>query len=98
MTRDKQLIEVDIAEAKRIAAEGGALTLKQLAVVTNYSYEIPRFLARQPGFPLLCNKVTLEDYREWRKLQVGLKSSPATSEHRQPSTAGKSSKSRGSHD
>lgn len=94
-TQDKQLLKVDAATAKRIAAEGGALTLKQLAVVVNYSYETVRTLSRQPGFPLLAGKVTLPHYRLWAKRQVGLESAPDTSAHRPPSTSGKSGKSRG---
>lgn len=66
-TRDKQLSNIDPVAVKKMAAEGGALTLKELAVVLNYSYEATRNLAKQPGFPMLANKVALEDYKEWKR-------------------------------
>lgn len=71
-TKDKQLLKVDAEEAKQIAAEGGALNLRQLAVVANYSYESIRIIARQPGFPILAGKVTLDDYKLWRQRRLGL--------------------------
>lgn len=94
-TQDKQLLKVDFADAKRIASEGGALTLRQLAVVINYSYHAVRCFSRQAGFPILRGKVTMEDFRHWRRRQVGLEFGPDISAHRPPSTAGKSGKSRG---
>ena len=71
-TKDKQLLKVDAKEAKRIATEGGAVNLRQLAIITNYSYDVVRTFARQPGFPILAGKVTLEDYKLWRQRRLGL--------------------------
>ena len=71
-TKDKQLLNVDAKETKWIAGEGGALTLRQLAIVSNYSYHVVRILAKLPGFPILAGKVTMEDYKLWRQRRLGL--------------------------
>ncbi len=94
-TTDKRLTSVDADAAKRMANDGYALTLKQLALAVGYSYDVVRFFAKQDGFPLLRSKVTLEDYRQWRKRKLGLESSPDIAARPQSSIAGKSGKSRG---
>ena len=74
--KDRRLPHHNAEELRQIAAQGGALNLRQLAVITNYSYDRIRGQAKMPGFPLMDGKVFLDHYHEWIRRRTGLEPAP----------------------
>ena len=93
MRGDARLAHIDPAETRRAAADGAALSLKELAVAKGMSYDTVRKLARLSDFPVMEGKVFGADFDLWRQMRLGLVpvvgASPHIAARRPRSNAGK---------
>ena len=74
MTRDKQLVNVDLAQVIEKRRLDQALNTKEFAVLAGISYSAARSWFRQPGFPAFSGVVFWQDFVQWRNAKTGLKS------------------------
>lgn len=80
MTVDKQIQDIEFEKVRRRVDAGNALTLKQLAVYTGYSYStVTNWPKRKDSpLPLLNGRVFVEDFILWRARVTGLETAPDT--------------------
>lgn len=72
MTRDKQLVTVNLASVLEKRRLDQALNAKEFAVVAGISYSAARAWFRQPGFPAFSGVVFWQDFVRWRNSKTGL--------------------------
>lgn len=72
MTRDKQLLNVDLDQVIEKRRLDQALNTKAFAVLTGISYSAARAWFRQPGFPTFSGVVFWQDFVQWRSAKAGL--------------------------
>jgi hypothetical protein len=84
MTRDKQLLGVELGQVIEKRRLDQALNAKEFAVLAGVSYSTARSWFRQPGFPCLSGVVFWGDFVRWRNARMG---SGATSGRTQQATA-----------
>jgi hypothetical protein len=92
MTRDKQLLHVDLARVLDKRRLDQALNVKEFAVLAGVSYSAARAWFRQAGFPAFCGVVFWRDFEQWRNAKNGLNRSgeePARSGERHQTEAKK---------
>jgi hypothetical protein len=70
MTRDKQLINVDLDEVIEKRRLDQALNAKEFAVLAGVSYSAARAWFRQPGFPAFSGVVFWQDFVQWRNAKI----------------------------
>ena len=70
MTRDKQLLNVDLAQVIEKRRLDQALNAKEFAVLAGISYSAARAWFRQPGFPAFSGVVFWQDFVEWRSAKT----------------------------
>ena len=71
MTRDKQLLNVDLAQVIEKRRLDQALNAKEFAVLAGISYSAARAWFRQPGFPAFSGVVFWQDFVQWRNAKTG---------------------------
>lgn len=74
MTRDKQLLHVDLGHVLEKRRLDQALNVKEFAVLAGISYSAARTWFRQAGFPAFSGVVFWQDFVQWRNARTGLKS------------------------
>jgi hypothetical protein len=74
MTRDKQLLNVNLEEVIEKRRLDQALNAKEFAVLAGISYSTARTWFRQSSFPSVSGVVFWQDFVQWRKAQAGIKS------------------------
>jgi len=79
MTRDKQLLNVELDQVVEKRRLDQALSAKEFAVLAGISYSAARAWFRLPGFPALCGVVFWQDFVQWRNAKTGLKTSSEVS-------------------
>ena len=77
MTRDKQLLSIDLGQVIEKRRLDQALNAKEFAVLAGISYSTARTWFRQPGFPCLSGVVFWDDFVRWRNAKTGLNQSSA---------------------
>ena len=90
MPQDKQLRGVnldDVLEKRRLDQ---ALNAKEFAVLAGISYSTAREWLRLPDFPVFRGVVFWGDFVEWRRSQIGLNGSTASSPRSATGTKGES--------
>lgn len=95
---DRQLLTISSADVEARKAAGRALNAKQLAVAAGVAYQVARDWFRRPGFPALDGFVFWDDFTEWRRGVVGLKSTTPASPHRRAAGADRRGAPRSKHD
>jgi hypothetical protein len=75
VTRDKQLLHVELDQMVEKRRLDQALNTKEFAVLAGISYSAARAWFRQPGFPAFCGVVFWQDFVQWRNAKTGLKNS-----------------------
>lgn len=80
MTRDKQLINVDLADVLEKRRLDQALNAKEFAVLVGISYSAARAWFRQSGFPAFSGVVFWQDFVQWRNAKTGLNCKKAESD------------------
>ncbi|HMJ89857.1 MAG TPA: hypothetical protein VK530_08570 [Candidatus Acidoferrum sp.] len=70
MTRDKQLLNVDLDQVIEKRRLDQALNAKEFAVLAGVSYSAARSWFRQPGFPALLGVVFWQDFTKWRQSKM----------------------------
>jgi hypothetical protein len=70
MTRDKQLLNVDLDQVIEKRRLDQALNVKEFAVLAGVSYSAARAWFRQPGFPALFGVVFWQDFIQWRQSKM----------------------------
>ena len=73
MTRDKQLINVQLDQVVEKRRLDQALNVKEFAVLAGISYSAARAWFRQPGFPAFSGVIFWQDFVQWRSAKTGLK-------------------------
>ena len=71
MTRDKQLLSVQLDQVIEKRRLEQALNAKEFAVLAGISYSAARTWFRLPGFPAFCGVVFWQDFAQWRNAQAG---------------------------
>jgi hypothetical protein len=71
MTRDKQLLNIDLAQVIEKRRLDQALNAKEFAVLAGISYSAARAWFRQPGFPAFSGVVFWQDFAQWRSAKTG---------------------------
>jgi len=72
MTRDKQLLHVNLTEVLEKRRLDQALSAKEFAVVAGISCFAARAWFRQPDFPAFAGVVFWQDFVQWRSAKTGL--------------------------
>lgn len=72
MTRDKQLLNVELDQVIEKRRLDQALNAKEFAVLAGISYTAARSWFRLPGFPAFCGVVFWQDFVRWRNAQAGV--------------------------
>ena len=73
MTKDKQLLNVELARVIEKRRLDQALNAKEFAILAGISYSAARAWFRMPGFPTFCGVVFWQDFVQWRHVQTGLR-------------------------
>jgi hypothetical protein len=71
MTRDKQLIGVELSQVIEKRRLDQALNAKEFAVLAGISYSAARAWFRLPGFPAFLGVVFWDDFVRWRNARTG---------------------------
>lgn len=96
---EKRLSRLDAAEVCAKAERNASLTLKELAVWTDFSYEVVRSWQNDsPPLPMLNGKVFPKHFELWSLRKTGLEFVPGNGAHPQTQAAGKSGESLSTHD
>ena len=74
MTRDKQLLNVELAQVIEKRRLDQALNAKEFAVLAGISYSAARAWFRRPGFPAFCGVVFWQDFVQWRNAHTAARS------------------------
>ena len=69
MTRDKQLLNIALADVLEKRRLDQALNAKEFAVLAGISYSAARAWFRQPGFPAFSGVVFWQDFVQWRSVK-----------------------------
>ena len=69
---EKQLRDIDLAEAEERRRMGQALDRKRFARLLNVSYSKARRIFRSPDFPVRDGIVLWPEFLQWRNLKTGL--------------------------
>ena len=73
MTRDKQLLHIDLNQVIEKRRLDQALNSKEFAVLAGISYSAARAWFLQPGFPAFSGVVFWQDFVHWRNAKSGVK-------------------------
>ena len=96
---EKRLSKLNPEEVRAKAERNASLTLKELAVWTDFSYEVVRSWQNDsPPLPLLNGKIFPKHFELWSLRKTGLESVPGNGAHPQMQGAGKSGESLSRHD
>lgn len=96
---EKRLAKLDASEVRAKAERNASLTLKELAVWTDYSYDVVRSWQNDsPPLPLLNGKILPKHFELWSLRKTGLEFVPGNGGHPTMQAAGKSDESLSRHD
>jgi hypothetical protein len=88
MTRDKQLLSINLTQVLEKRRLDQALNTKEFAILAGISYSTARDWFRQPGFPAFRGYVFWQDFVQWRTAKNGLQpadnASPIRAEFQRP--------------
>lgn len=95
---EKQLHCTDPKIIRAKAERNEALTLKELAIWTGFSYTFVRnWRGLYADFPMFAGRIFPADFTLWRQKRLGLRSSPDTATRQPKKGAGKSDESLSTH-
>lgn len=80
MTKDKQLLSINLTQVLEKRRLDQALNTKEFAILAGISYSTARDWFRQPGFPAFRGYVFWQDFAQWRTAKNGLQPTDKTSE------------------
>ena len=80
MTKDKQLLGINLTQVLEKRRLDQALNTKEFAILAGISYSTARDWFRHPGFPAFRGYVFWQDFARWRTAKNGLQSAEKLSE------------------
>ncbi len=78
ITPNAELAGIDVAFVLVKIGRDQALTKAEAAVGFDLPYSTIKALAKEPGFPLIGDRVFPSDFKLWRRRKTGLQSAPDT--------------------